>query len=337
MRKLASIQRIVDILPIEGADAIEVVRCLGWRCVVKKEDSFSIGDLVVYAEVDSVFPQEPQFEFLQHCKYRIRTMKLRGQISQGLVLPLSILPRGDYREGDDVSELIGVVKYDPPEPAHISGDTKGSFPSFMPKTDETRIQVLQDLLTKYKGTKMYYAEKLDGASESIFLNNHLDPEDRFGVCSRSQELKRSDNNSLWKMVDKYNIENNLKKLNRNIALQGEIIGEGIQSNKYKLKGQDFYVFNIFDINNYRYLDFDEFMQLASLLNLKTVPILNKEFILTDNIDELVELAKGYSVLNKQTKREGIVIRPLVEIDDPKFGRISFKSINPEFLIKYSSD
>ena len=249
-----------------------------------------------------------------------------------------------FEEGMDFSSILNIQKYEPAEPACLGGNTKGSFPSFMIKTDETRVQVLQGLLTKYKGIECYISEKCDGSSDTTFFNNFLDLEDQFGVCSRNQELKRdepeigeysfSTKNTFWAMAEKYNLENKLKKLNRNIAIQGEVIGDGIQKNKYAIKGHELRVFNIFDIDAYRYLDFAEFIQLSNYLGLTTVPILDTNFILTDDIDQLVEMAKGNSILNPKVKREGIVIRPLVEINDPRFGRISFKSINSEFLLRW---
>jgi RNA ligase (TIGR02306 family) len=249
-----------------------------------------------------------------------------------------------FEEGMDFSSILNIQKFEPPEPACLGGNTKGSFPSFMIKTDETRVQVLQDVLTRHKGIQCYTAEKIDGSSCSVFLNLHLDFKDQFGVCSRNQELKRdepeigeysfSPKNTFWAMAEKYDLENNLRTLGRNLAIQGEVIGEGIQKNKYKLRGHDLRVFNIFDIDNYKYLDYAEFITLSAQLGLTTVPILDTNFTLVDDIDYLVELSKGSSVLNAQTRREGIVIRPLVEIDDPRFGRVSFKSINPDFLIKY---
>lgn len=159
MRKLVSIQEIKDVKPIENADKIEVVKILGWAVVVKKGE-FKVGDKVVYAEIDSLFPEKEEFEFLRDRGFRIRTIRLRGQVSQGICFPIDILPEGEYEIGDDVTEILGVTKYEPPIPACLSGRAKGTFPSFIEKTDETRVQVLQDRLTKFKGVKCVYSEKL---------------------------------------------------------------------------------------------------------------------------------------------------------------------------------
>ena len=113
MRKLASIQKIVSLEPIKDADKIEKATVLGWELVVAKKDNFKVGDLVVYCEVDSILPDKPEFEFLRERKFRIKTIKLRGQVSQGICFPLSILPKAKYNEGEDVTEVFGARKYDP--------------------------------------------------------------------------------------------------------------------------------------------------------------------------------------------------------------------------------
>lgn len=328
MRKLVSIQKVLDIKPIEGADAIEVAKVLGWSVVVKKNE-FKVGDMVVYAEIDSVFPDKPEFEFLRPRKFRIKTMKLRGQVSQGICFPLDILPVGEYVEDQEVTDILEVVKFEPPIPKEQQGLVKGTFPGFLVKTDETRVQVLQRQLTASKGDVYVVTEKLDGTSTTFYLNN-----EEFGVCSRNMDLLETEGNLYWEMARKYGIEEKLRKLGRNIALQGETIGENIQSNKYKLQEKQFHLFNIFDIDAHGYVNQEEFNAIAKELGLNTVPVLDDNFILHDDIDQLVEYAKGFSVLNKKTKREGLVIK----LRDHKTGEgNSFKAINPDFLLKYGDD
>ena len=139
MRKLASIQRIKALEPIPDADSIEKATVLGWQLVVKKGE-FQVGDLCVYCEVDCLLPDRPEFEFLKNRGSRIRTIRLRGQVSQGICFPLSILPAGTPIEEDlEVTELLDIVKFEPPIPACLAGIQKGEFPSFIPKTDETRV------------------------------------------------------------------------------------------------------------------------------------------------------------------------------------------------------
>jgi len=329
MRKLASIQRIKALEPIEGADAIERATVLGWQLVVKKNE-FQVGELCIYCEIDSILPEKPEFEFLKSRGMRIRTIRLRGQISQGICFPLSFLPAGTPIEEDaDVTDILGVIKYEPPIPANLAGIMKGAFPAFIPKTDETRVQVLQNMLAKYAGTQCYLAEKLDGTSVTYYMKDGV-----FGVCSRNLDLEESEDNTLWKVARELDIEHKLKSLGKNIALQGEMIGEGIQSNKYQLRGQQPYFFNVFDIDAYKFLDFDDFQAFLKEFGWQSVPILDTNFILMEEIEALVSLSVAKSVLNPKLQREGIVIRPLKEIINPRYGRVSFKAINPEFLLKY---
>lgn len=337
MRKLASIQRIVDIKPIENADVIEVASVLGWHVVVKKGE-FKVGDLVVYCEVDSVLPDKEEFQFLANKRFRIRTVKMRGQVSQGICFPLSILPEPIEVEDTDVTELLSIVKYEPNSPAYLSGEAKGSFPEFVPKTDETRVQTLQKVLTKYAGTDCYVTEKVDGSSITIYLKDN-----EFGVCSRNIDLKETEGNAFWATVRSLDIENKMRStFKTNIALQGELVGPGVQNNKLNLKNKTILFFNVFYIDEFKYSNYSDFIHFIEVLGLTTVPIINDSYKLESNIDDIVTYATRKSVLNKDIWAEGIVIRPKVELlelllSSQKFnnGRVSFKCINPEFEIKYS--
>lgn len=336
MRNLASIQMIRSLEAIEGADAIEKATVLGWQLVVKKGE-FRVGDLCIYCEIDSLMPDRPEFEFLRPRKMRIKTIRLRGQVSQGICLPISILPPDSvFEENTDCTNILGITKYEPPMPACLGGVAKGKFPSFIPKTDETRVQVLQRLLSKYKGERCYISEKLDGSSATFYIND-----DEFGVCSRNLELLEDAENSFWKVARQMDIENKLRTLNGNFALQGELIGEGIQGNKLRLKGQTVRFFNAFNIDSFEYLSLDRFVQICQQLQLPTVPMINTEYELDDDIEALVSMATIPSALRPDTWAEGIVIRPLVEkidllLSSENFnnGRVTFKVVNPEFLLKY---
>lgn len=336
MRKLASIQKIIALEPIEGADAIEKATVLGWEMVVKKGE-FKVGELCIYCEIDSILPEKPEFEFLRPRNFRIRTIRLRGQISQGICFPLSFLPSDfEINEGSDCTEILEIEKYETPIPASLAGVMKGGFPSFIPKTDETRVQVLQDLLDKYKGEKCYVSEKLDGASATFYWKDG-----EFGVCSRNIELIEDPENTFWKVAIKLGLKEKMASLGRNMALQGELVGEGIQGNKLNIKAQTVFFFNAFDISASCFLSFIDFKQLIEKLNLQTIPILEENYILENNISVLVQKANIRSSIHSETWAEGIVIRPYEEINDKNFsrdlssnGRISFKAINPEFLLKY---
>ena len=169
MRKLATIRTVTEILPIKGADMIVLAVVDGWKCVVKK-DEFKAGDSAVYCEIDSFLPIKPEFEFLRKSSFkrmgdkegfRLRTVKLRGQISQGLLLPISVLGR-EPQPGEDITEELGIEKYEPPTPTCLSGKVVGPFPATVQKTDEERIQNLAIDFKSYKYRTFFVTEKLDG-------------------------------------------------------------------------------------------------------------------------------------------------------------------------------
>lgn len=340
MRKLASIQKVLSIAPIEGADNIEVARVLGWYLVVKKGD-FQVGDIAVYIEIDSILSDRPEFEFMKPRGMRVKTIKLRGQVSQGLLFPISILPEKDsavnFIEDQDVTEALGIIQFEAPVPAELAGKMKGSFPSFIPKTDETRVQILHRVVEKYAGEEFYATEKIDGSSATFYLNDGV-----FGVCSRNIDLLEDSINSFWRYAREYNIEERMRSVSNfnNWALQGELFGEGIQGNKLQIKGQHVRFFNVFNIDDFEYLDFEDFEELISGMKLPTVPIL-MNFSLPTDIDTIVELSKIKSQINTEVWAEGIVLRPVKEtldlaISNGRFtnARVSFKAINPNWLLKY---
>jgi RNA ligase (TIGR02306 family) len=329
-RKLASIRTITNIEPILNADAIELVVVGGWKVVVKKGE-FNVGDMCIYCEIDSFLPIKPQYEFLRKTSYkkmpdgregfRLKTIKLRGQISQGLVIPLNVLPEGFLHEGMDVTDMLGIVKYEPPIPAELSGKVKGQFPSFIVKTDEERVQNMSKSYPFYKDLSFFITEKLDGSSATFYIKDG-----EFGVCSRNLELIETEENTFWRVARNMEIEEKLRSTGRNLCIQGELIGEGIQGNPYKIKGQTVRFFNAFDIDEFKRVGIDEFLILMENLKLKTVPILEKNVSLPETIDELLLMSEGKSVLNNNTEREGIVVRS----NDMS---ISFKSISNKFLLK----
>ena len=334
MRKLASIRVISDIKPIPDADMIEVATVDNWKVVVGK-NQFKIDDKVIYFEIDSFLPIREEFEFLRKSSYkkisnnlegfRLRTVKLRGQISQGLIMPIDILPLGNYNVNDDVSEYLGIVKYDPPLPPELEGIAIGNFPSFIQRTDEERIQNLTSEYKEYQKFKFSASEKMDGQSSTYFLNDN-----EFGVCSRNLQLIFNPNNTFGKIVVENKIDEKLRNLGRNLAIQGEIVGEGITGNKYKLKGQKLFVYNIFDIDKYEYLSKKEMLEICKDFNLETVPIIFSNFELSKiTIDELLEIANDKSSVNTNIHREGLV---WVSVNSPE--RISFKTISNVFLLKY---
>ena len=329
-RVLASVRVIKDISPIEGADKIEVATVDGWKVVVAKDFGHKVGDMVIYCEIDSFLPIIEEFEFLRKSSYkkmgdeegfRLRTIKLKKQISQGLILPISVLPTSiEINEGLDVTEVLGIKKYEPPVPAELSGIAKGLFPSFLRKSDEIRIQNLSSEYEELKKHKYYITEKLDGSSATFYYKDGV-----FGVCSRNLELLESEGNTFWKVARNLDLENKLKGVSYNVCIQGELVGEGVQGNPYKVKGQTVKFFNAFNIDTQEYLNYKGFEHLIDMLELETIPVLSEDFTLPDTIDELLQYADDKSKLNPNFDREGVVIRTL---DRKK----SFKVISNVFLV-----
>lgn len=381
-RALAHIEIIKNLRPIPNADNIEVAEILGWECIVKK-DEFKIGDKVIYIEVDSVMPEKPEYEFLRSRNFRIRTIKLRGQISQGLVLPILPTLVGHAYHGEprfqistDVTELLGITKYlSPSEKEEIkkveinqnklskfmkryswfrrlflSKKQKEGFPYWVSKTDEPRLQNMPQVLEQFKDKEVFVTEKIDYQSVTFtgkMVNNttpiigkFLSKKYQFVVCSRN--LVNNDRNSLyWKIAEKYNIEQILRE-NPTLTIQGEQGNTKVQGNKYGIKEPTLWVFNVIDHEKNYHYDWLEIIQFCNKYNLQTVPLLKTfkddgdkrvRITLSDlgsTVQELVEFSKGKSVL-ADIPREGIVVRC---IENGK-KLLSFKIINPDFLIKYN--
>lgn len=328
MRILASIQIISHLSLIPDAAAIEKAVVLGWSVVVKKSE-FKVGDLCVYVEIDSILPAKPEFSFLEKNKYRVRTIRLRGQISQGICFPLSILPAGNYAVGQDVTETLGVIKYEPPMPAHLAGKITGPFPGFIPKTEEIRIQSCPQILSRYQDKEFYVTEKVDGTSMTVFVKGET-----MNVCSRKLCLVKDAGNTLWKIAEALDLEKKLKDSGQKYALQGELAGEGIQKNVLKIRGQKFYIFNVYDFIGGCYLDWEDAEKLVLSWNLEMVPIVNENYRLPKTVDEIVAFTTRKSVVNPNTWLEGLVFRPKIETYDEDLGRLSFKVVNPEFLLTH---
>ena len=372
-RKLATIERISDIFPIPEADSLERAVIRGWNIVVRKGEH-KVGELVIYCEIDSVMPEQPEFEFLRPRAFRIRTIKLRGQVSQGIIFPISILKEvGELQtieeieetfpeackygldhswekvlildtllengdafipivEGEDVTNILGIKVYEAPIPAELAGKVKGGFPSHSIKTDEERIQNLMDHYEDYKKEEWIETEKVDGTSGTFFVVN-----DHFGIASRNLELLETESNSFWKTARALNLEVKMKSYMMSyglqaLTLQGELLGEGIQKNKYKFKGQVIRFFRAFDPIKFQFIPFENFLEMMELMGLDTVPVISKSYRLPDNFEDIILHADGKSML-VEGPREGIVF----VAKNPSYndnGRLSFKVISNKFLLKH---
>lgn len=350
MRKMATLRRITELRPIEGADAIECAVVDGWTVVVKKGE-FNPGDIVIYCEIDSWIPNEVA-PFLTKSDHfpkefngvkgeRLKTVRLRGQLSQGLILPLESLgmsfdvseghitiyyvdqSRECFKVNDDISELLGIQRWERPLPAQLAGVAKGNFPTEIPKTDQERCQNLVKEIRKWAVEKVLFekTEKLDGSSCTFYL----DIDGNFRVCSRNIELKEDGNNSFWKAARKYDIEDKMRdKGYFGYALQGELVGEGIQKNRYNIRGQEFRLFDVYDVRGGNYLPPIERESACYSLGILHVPLLSFTTI-SSYVQNLLDDAEGPSLLN-DVEREGVVYKSTD-------GKISFKAISNKFLLK----
>lgn len=378
-RALAYIVRIDEILPIQNADKIEVARVGGWQVVVGK-DEFKVGDLVVYIEIDSRVPNDnPHFSFLQDRKYKVKSIKLRGQVSQGLIMPMSILPEGEYEDGTDVTKILGIKKIEEEKPivnrsredrlksAHpsltkrkwfkrmmrykwfrklafkflIPKRKKSGLPAWIVKSDSERIQNMLWIL-KDKATGFYVSEKLDGSSFTADLSKGKFGKLEFTVCSRNvvqdtpnkQSFLNTANgiegNAYWEAAYKYNIESKMHKMfkelgcKEHLTIQGELCGEGIQKNKYGIKGRELYIFNVYV--DTIYLEPRRMRTIMEKYDIPVVPFVDYDYHLPDTFEELMDYSTGKSK-KADTLREGYVFKS-------HDGKINFKCVSNEFLLKW---
>ena len=352
MSKLASVQKITNISSIEGADNIEVADILGWKVVVRKGE-FKEGQLVGYVQIDTIVPETEQFEFLRERKFRVRTIKLRKQISQGLIIPL---PKGSFVEDEDITDLIGVKKYEkeqqliedrPKKPKiwykrlwyeikfrwlvkwfpSLKQVNRASFPTHLVSiTDEERIQNFPHVLEQFKGKQFVVSEKLDGSSITIIHESSFG-KSKFRICSRRFELFNK-SNDWYRVFESTGFKEHILKLvdyykTNDIIVQGEAIGK-FNGNRYNLVQDDIRLFNIF-VNKIQ-LKQDEFYKVCKSWNIPVCPYTGT-IVMNYSLEDIIKASEGKSVLNNQVEREGLVYRC---IEHP----LSFKVINNQYLLKY---
>lgn len=344
MRKLATLRKIDSIRPIDGADAIEAAVIGGWTVVVKKQE-FAAGDIVIFLEIDSWVPHEiapfltkagdePR-EYKGVKGERLRTVKLRGQLSQGLLLKptlfesvMQLLEREGRKAFEaDLSEMLGVQKWEPPLDLVKTAFVRGNFPSEIRKTDQERVQnLVREVFETPANQEAEYeiTVKLDGSSMTVYRMG-----DEIGVCSRNQNLKLDqDGNQFVNAARACGILEKLADLRQNIAIQGELMGTGIQGNREGLDEHTFFVFDIWSIDEQRYLAGAERRAICENLGLRHVPVINERVSLKllglTDVEKMLAFADGPSLNNKI--REGVVFK---RCD----GGFSFKAISNKFLLK----
>jgi len=331
-RKLASVRVISELRPIEGADRIELAIIDGWQVVVKKYE-FKVGDHCIYFEIDSWIPEDVApflfkgREFNNIKGERLRTIRLKKQLSQGLAIPLDAYTDMCASEGDDLTETLGIQLYEKPLPAQLTGRAKGNFPLFLFKTDQERIQNIPREVEGYNRRRELFevTEKLDGSSMTVYMKDGV-----FGVCSRNLDLQMDqEGNTFIDTARKLNLESKLKpfaEVGTNIALQGELVGPGIQGNQYGFSEYFYFIFDIFDINQQQYLTPENRVQLCQQMDLPHVPFIGDFEFEGETVGDILAMAKGKSVLNGST-REGIVFK---SYSSPTH---HFKAVNNEWLLE----
>lgn len=306
MRKLATVRKIAEIKAIPEADLIVAYRVDGWW-VVDKKDQYSVGELVIYVEPDAWVPHELA-PFLSKGKepaeyegikgQRLKTVRLKKQLSQGLLLPTTSL----YAEGEDVTEFFGIIKWEPKLPEQLAGDARGLFPTAVPKTEAERIQNLASEWETLRNHEFEVTEKLNGSSCTFYL----DLEQDFHVCSRNLDLKQSETNAYWKAAMKHNVQQKMLEHGlAGLALQGEIVGEGLNGNQYKL-GLEFFLFSIYDVKQAKYLDAVQRKEICAMLALKHVPEVELD-VSELSVEQALLVAEGKSQING-SEREGLVLK-----------------------------
>lgn len=359
-RKLARLVVLDEVIAHPNAEFLDLVTIGGWRVVAQK-GLYVTGDIACYFEVDSWIPHEIA-PFLSKDKEpkvyegvkgeRLRTIKLRGEISQGLLIPVKELPKlGDvlgfiesafaasnleslqeFVDGNDLTETLGILKWERPVNANLAGLAKGNFPNFLRKSDQERVQNLsrQYQVAVDSQEEFNVTYKLDGSSFTGYLRAEGE-EFYTGVCSRNLDLKFEGNegNLFVQTFNKYNLDDKLRTFyavtGRSIAVQGEMCGPGIQANFEGLEEIELFVYNVFDIDKQAYLLPGEVRHICEQLDLKMVPTFSVRMILPETIKGILELADGDSGL-KGKFREGLVFKSLTR-------NFQFKAISNRYLIK----
>ncbi|QNE48691.1 RNA ligase (ATP) (plasmid) [Glaciihabitans sp. INWT7] len=334
IRRLATIERIESIRDIPDADAIVCARVRGWDVVVKSGD-FVAGDLCLYVEIDSLIPTaDPRFDFLAPRGVRtdpegntghvLKTAKLRGQYSQGLALGLAEFPEfTDAFIGSDVTRDLGIVKWDPPIPAELAGNVRGVFPAWIPKTDEERIQNNGAII----GTPGNWVatEKIDGISMTAWTLR-----EDFGVAQRNYDLQESDN-LLWATARQLGLHEILRTLGESAAVQGELFGPSLPSNRLGQKSVQFRAFTVF-------VDGAELPRSEWPAELLAIAVPIYDLVLPATVEAAVDQVDGLrSLVNPERAAEGVVWRNMtdttIEVDGYR-QRASAKVISRKYLAKH---
>lgn len=329
MSKVATVEQIIDLKPHPNADKLELATVLGWQVCVQK-GLYKVGQKVVYVNIDSVLEERPEYEFLRDKKFRVKTIKLRKEISQGLCLPLPVLLNShnepfDPEIGLDVSGVVGAKHYEKPVPSALLGQAKGNFPGFLSKTDEENLKNYPHALKELLGKEIYITLKVDGSSGTYFLS----PEGEFGLCSRNLQLKLDSPGAFQTVYNKYNLERVLTNIGFPVYIQGEVHGPGIQQNPLKKTDVEFNVFNVRTIEANNHWGYDSIKSLCETEGLPMVPTILTMVYSGEPVSFFQEIANAQKY--GDAPAEGIVIRPKIPFRSEILKKSwSVKLINEEY-------
>lgn len=329
--KLASIEEICSVRPHINADRLDIAKVLGWQCIVKRGE-FREGDKVVFVVIDTVLPDSPWSEFLKDGDkpIRLKTIKLRGEYSQGLVLPLDVLPEHmrSWQVGADVGGELGITKYEKEVPVQLAGIVKATFPSYLvsPTDEDNGLSNLELVSRVVNSPEVTVTGKLDGSSMTVIIKRGVIE----NVCSRRMDLLETQENGFWKAA---------RKLNTDIAtgidelvIQGELMGPGVQGNQLKLCGPEVFVYQI--RKDSKWLNYKEMSELCGSMDAKTVPLIAEisdedEDMKSDPLGFFQRMANGLK-LDDGSPMEGIVVRPSSYVASGIGRPLGFKIINQNY-------
>ena len=319
---LSRVVTIQGIRPISEANSIQVYLVPGWQ-VIDRIGAFAVGDLVIHCMINTVFPSDFTHTSFLNGK-PLKTKKMMGELSQGLLLPTSVIPQ-DVHLDEDLTRVLGLRKWIPEveKSLYQEGKDRAPFPSFIPKTDEERVQNSTNRLPHLSGAEVTITEKRDGTSVTYIYHQGT-----FMVASRNHVLLESTGH-YHQMGEFHDLSKNMTALGKNIAIQGEITGPKIGGNRHGLRKNQFNVFNIYSVDESRYLPWNQVVEICGILQLPIVRLVFQGVIPDENltVDYFLKLAEDQRYENGKLA-EGIVVKTS---DGP---RISFKAISNEYLIKY---
>ena len=335
-RKLASVQKITSITPLETKNKVQKATLLGWNVLVEA-NKYNEGEKVIYFEADALLPAKKNWtKGIKPKNLIIKSSKQYKNVFHGAIMKLDTLLKvenfnlklEDLNEGFDLTEIMEITKYEQ-DPEIALKEQEKKFPSdIIEKSDEIRLQSNPKYLEMFEGKEFYSTLKYDGSSGTFLIH----PETKkFMVCSRNQNIDINEKKNIyWDVANKYDIKTRLEKFEGKYAIQGEIYGPKINKNRLEQKDINIAIFTIKNIKDNYYVDFKELVQVCKDMELPMVEVIEEGVFKYKTVEEMVEKSKGLYPGTKYP-REGLVYR-LKENWNKDRVRASFKVINDDYLV-----